>query len=127
MEHISTIIENNELDGGVVTSFQRSKPFKAVRQVGRSLNGKANKGTVYREAMATMFLNFPKHIDPTKLKVVGYLQGERVDRLKGHTVYFYDTVSFMNESPNANNAKPFIHAIGYNGTSKRTQTLILKQ
>lgn len=83
--------------------------------------------TKFKRPEPTLFIGFDEEgIQTEKLTVVGYVQGERTDTLKGLTVDFYDQVQFMGRSENTKNERKFIHATGWTKQKNIYQPLILK-
>lgn len=81
--------------------------------------------TDFKRPRKTLFTNFPKSIDTSKLKLFGYLQGERIDRCKYADIDFFDHVHFLCESDNAKNGNHFIHAIVRIEATKQNRVVVL--
>lgn len=80
----------------------------------------------FRKIAPQQFINFPANIDPLKLDVHGYLQGERVDKCKGLTIANFSSVTFLHESVNSNNKRNFIHALATVNRNDKTVVLVLR-
>ena len=72
------------------------------------------------------FIDFPKEINTDALEVVGYLQGERLNKRAPVTIELFETVTFLHSSENDLNKREFIHAIAFSEVTKRKSILILK-
>ena len=70
------------------------------------------------------YLNF-EGIDIDKLRLIGYVQGMRVDSCKTLTLSNFESISFVKTSENSINKKQYIHAIGL--LKKQTYFLILEK
>ena len=78
----------------------------------------------YRIIPSKCYVNF-EGIDIDKLRLIGYVQGMRVDSCKTLTLSNFDSISFVKTSENAINKKQYIHAIGL--LKKQTYFLILER
>lgn len=66
----------------------------------------------------TKFINF--ECDVQNLEFVGYVKNDGISKMKGITVYNFDTISYLSTSE-----KGYIHAVGLSG--KILTQIILKQ
>lgn len=71
--------------------------------------------------------DFPEGVIAENLRVIGYAQGNKIDRLKQLTVWHFDTIHLLHQSRNVLDKKPYIHALGYKNDSKRVTFLILEE
>jgi hypothetical protein len=67
--------------------------------------------------ISTRFINFD--FDVKNLVFVGYQKNDGVSKMKGITVYNFDTISYLSTSE-----KGYIHAVGLSG--KQLYQIILK-
>lgn len=81
--------------------------------------------TKFSRPKPTLFVGF-EGIQTDRLTIKGYVQGQRVDSLKGLTTSFYDMIQYVGEAPNAKNNKNFIQALGWTKAKNKYQLLILK-
>lgn len=58
--------------------------------------------------IATKLINFPDEI--RNLEFYGYVKNDGVSKMKGITIYNFDTISYLSTSE-----KGFIHCVGLNG------------
>ncbi len=56
----------------------------------------------------TKLINFPDNV--RKLKFYGYIKNDGVSKMKGITIYNFDTISYLSTSE-----KGFYHCVGLNG------------
>jgi len=83
--------------------------------------------TKFTRPEPTLFVGFEEHnINTNELTIKGYLQGQRVDKLKGLKTSFYDMIQYIGEAPNAKNNKGFIQALAWTKNKNIYQVLILK-
>ena len=75
----------------------------------------------------TQFLNFPKELNVRNCICFGYLQGMRVNKLKGMSVFTFDSVSYLRTSQNAKTKDLYIHCLGYIEHTKTITSIILKE
>jgi len=68
--------------------------------------------------ISTMFLNF--ECDAQELEFEGYVKNDGISKMKGVSVYNFDTISYLSTSE-----KGYIHAVGLIG--KQLYQIILKQ
>ena len=68
--------------------------------------------------ISTRFINF--NCNAQELEFVGYVKNDGISKMKGITVYNFDTISYLSTSE-----KGFYHCVGLNG--KILTQIILKQ
>lgn len=78
------------------------------------------------EATNNQFYLVPNHIDVSKLKMVGYLQGDKISTSDCLNLNFFDTLQYIRNSDNVKNGKRYVHLIGY-AKSSRQYTIIIAQ
>jgi len=66
-------------------------------------------------------------VDIFDYEVDGYLQGERVDKLKGLTIAHYDQIQIIRKSTNTNKGGEFLHGIGWRKKENQYTCLVLKK
>jgi len=71
--------------------------------------------------LKTIFVNFPLDISIRNLEVDSYTLENGQSRLKGISIFNFDTISLINVS-----SKGFYHCIGLNGP-KQTQIVLRKK
>ena len=69
----------------------------------------------FRTIPSQSFVSFPSDLKPELLKVVGYCQGDKINRKQPLTIAHFDSVSFLHYSENEIDKKKYIHAIGCRG------------
>ena len=72
----------------------------------------------HNKMLTVCFLNFDFHIG--KLEFYGYVKNDGISKMKGITVYNFDTISYLSTSE-----KGFYHCVGLNG--KILTQIILKE
>lgn len=61
---------------------------------------------------------FPEAIDVEQLKFYGHFQGERINRIKGMTLFDFESIVFVKESINAITRKNFIQCVAFRDSKK---------
>lgn len=75
---------------------------------------------------AVNFHSFPDEIDVKQLRYYGHLQGERVNRLKGVTIWDFTDIEWLKKSCNSKNEIEFVHCVGRVGNSIGLTALVLR-
>lgn len=79
----------------------------------------------FRTIQSQTFVQFPSDLNTENLKVVGYAQGDKINRKQPLKIAHFDSISFLRYSENEKDKTPFIHAIGYRDEGKQLTFLIL--
>lgn len=69
-----------------------------------------------KQHLNTMLFGFPTGCNYKTMAVVGYLQGERMDKCEGITLEHFAEVRYIKHSRNKINGNQYIHAVSDNGT-----------
>ena len=69
----------------------------------------------------------PEEMDLNDYEIVGYLNGERLDRCKTLSIEHFGTIQHVTSSENAINGKRFEHFIGHNHQSKRFTIFVMQK
>jgi hypothetical protein len=80
----------------------------------------------YRSTHPVHFWNFPDSIDPEKLKIKGYIQGERVIMKHQLTLHHFDSISYLYSDCNDKGEKVFHKCIGLRDKTKSLKILIME-
>jgi len=80
----------------------------------------------FRTVPAQNFFGIPKGVCVAHLSMVGYLQGERVNKKVRVELDCFDTISFLCWSVNDNNGNRFIHALGRRNDNDSSTVLVLE-
>lgn len=81
----------------------------------------------YRKNQKVILYNFDADFNQSEYEVFGYLQGDKVDRLKDLTIFHYDSIQFIEKSTNAKKGGEFIHAVAHRFKENTYKTIILKR
>ena len=79
----------------------------------------------FRTIQQQTFVQFPSDLKHENLKVVGYCQGDKINRKQPLNIAHFDSISFLRYSENEKDKKKFIHAIGYRDEGKQITFLVL--
>jgi hypothetical protein len=69
----------------------------------------------------------PVGMDLNDYEIVGYLNGERLDKCATLSIEHFGTVQHITSSQNAINGKQFEHFVGHNHQSKRFTIFVMKK
>lgn len=78
----------------------------------------------FREIQSQVFYT-PKDLQGYKVK--GYIQGDKVAKLKGLSLDHFDSIQVVRESTNPNKGGYYLHCIGYRKKEKQHSILILEK
>ena len=81
----------------------------------------------FRTIQQQTFVQFPSDLKHENLKVVGYCQGDKIDRLKNLTIFHFDSLEFITKSTNVKKGSDFIHAKGHRKKEGSFKVLFLKR
>lgn len=73
------------------------------------------------------FESFPKDIKPREFNFYGYLNGERINRIKEMTLFCFDTIVYLKNSKNTKNEIEYVHCLGWRSDTKLFTPIILKR
>ena len=73
------------------------------------------------------FESFPEHIRPKDFNFYAYLNGERANKVKGMTLFDFDTIIFLQESKNTKNEIEYVHCLAHRDGSTFLTPIILKR
>lgn len=71
--------------------------------------------------------SFPDDIRPKDYALFGYLNGERINRIKDMTLFSFDLVIYLKNSLNLKNEIEFIHCLGWRNDTNLFTPIILKR
>ena len=71
-------------------------------------------------------LPWPSDLKHENLKVVGYCQGDKINRKQPLNIAHFDSISFLRYSENEKDKKKFLHAIGFREEGKQVTFLVLE-
>lgn len=80
----------------------------------------------FRTIQQQTFVQFPSDLKHENLKVVGYCQGDKINRKQPLNIAHFDSISFLRYSENEKDKNKFIHALGYREEGKQITFLVLK-
>lgn len=80
----------------------------------------------YRSTQTLSFYNFPDSIEPEKLKIKGYIQGERVNSKHHLTLHHFDSISYLYSDCNDKGGKVFHKCIALRDREKSLKILIME-
>lgn len=80
----------------------------------------------FRTIQQQTFVQFPSDLKHENLKVVGYCQGDKINRKQPLNIAHFDSISFLRYSENEKDKKPYIHAIGFREEGKQITFLVLE-
>ena len=80
----------------------------------------------FRTIQQQTFVQFPSNLKHENLKVVGYCQGDKINRKQPLNIAHFDSISFLRYSENEKDKKKFIHAIGFREEGKQITFLVLE-
>ena len=81
----------------------------------------------FRTIQQQTFVQFPSDLKHENLKVVGYCQGDKINRKQPLNIAHFDSISFLRYSENEKDKKKFIHAIGFREEGKQITFLVLTE
>jgi len=79
-----------------------------------------------KEPVNTWLLNFPNDIHPKDFELLGWLQGDKIDTLKGLSWDDFDSIYYYGISTNPKNKKQFIHALSIKDKVERMLVFKIK-
>lgn len=81
----------------------------------------------FRTIQQQTFVQFPSDLKHENLKVVGYCQGDKINRKQPLNIAHFDSISFLRYSENEKDKKKFLHAIGFREEGKQITFLVLTE